>query len=71
MLLKADLHDTFFSGSALRWLPRNNFAMAEVAAISANDLGVKENYEHAPKRVTPGESIEMNGAVLKWYALSR
>jgi hypothetical protein len=43
--------------------------MAQIAAILAKDLGVKENYEHAPKRVIPGESLETNGAVLKWYAL--
>jgi hypothetical protein len=41
-----------------------------IADILENDLGVKQSYEHAPKRVTPGESIETNGAVLKWYALS-
>ena len=41
----------------------------KIAEILENDLGVKENYQHAPKWVTPGESIETNGAVLKWYAL--
>ena len=35
-----------------------------IAEILKNDLGVKESYQHAPKRVTPGESIETNGAVL-------
>jgi len=29
--------------------------MAEIGAILTSDLGVKESYEHAPKRVTPGE----------------
>jgi hypothetical protein len=43
--------------------------MGTIEAILKDDLGVKENYEHAPKRVTPGDSIETNGAVLKWYAL--
>jgi hypothetical protein len=33
------------------------------------DLGVKKSYQHAPKRVTPGDSIETSSAVLKWYAL--
>jgi hypothetical protein len=42
----------------------------QIAVILKNDLGVKESYEHAPKRVTPGESIETNGAVLKLYQLA-
>jgi hypothetical protein len=41
---------------------------ALIAKILKNELGVKESYEPAPKRVTPGELIETNGAVLKWYA---
>ena len=41
----------------------------QIADILNKDLGVKESYEHAPKWVTPGESVETNGAVLKWYAL--
>ncbi len=40
-----------------------------IADILKNDLGVAQNYQHAPKRVTPGGSIERSGAVLKWYAL--
>jgi hypothetical protein len=40
-----------------------------VAKILKNDLGVKESYQHASKRVTHGEPIETNGAALKWYAL--
>jgi hypothetical protein len=32
-----------------------------IAVILKNDLGVKESYEHAPKQMTPGESIETNG----------
>jgi hypothetical protein len=43
--------------------------MAAIEAILKNDLGVKREYRHAPKWVTPGESIETNGAVLKWYGL--
>lgn len=43
--------------------------MTAIEAILENDSGISHNYEHAPKRVTPGESIETNGAVLKWYAL--
>src|SRR5260370_38300112 len=42
----------------------------QIAASLKNDLGVKESYEHGPKRVTPVEPIETNGAVLKWYKLA-
>lgn len=35
---------------------------AQVAEILKKDLGVKESYQHAPRRVTPGDSIETNGA---------
>lgn len=44
--------------------------MTAIEAILRNDLGVKDEYRHAPKRVTPGESIETDGAVFKWYALN-
>src|SRR5207247_8988968 len=44
--------------------------MGNIVKILAKDLGVKETYQHAPKHVTPGESIETNGAVLKWYQLA-
>ena len=43
--------------------------MTAIEAILKNDLGVMDQYRHAPKRVTPGEPIETEGAVLKWYAL--
>ena len=43
--------------------------MAAIEAILKNDLGVKQDYRHAPKWVTPGESVETNGWVLKWYGL--
>jgi hypothetical protein len=33
------------------------------------DSGVDPGYRHAPKRVTPGEPLELPGAVLKWYAV--
>ena len=42
----------------------------KIAAILENDSGVKENYRHGPKKATPGEAIETNGAMLKWYALA-
>ena len=41
-----------------------------IDAILKNDLGVGQNYEHGPKRVTPGEMIETDGAALKWYQLA-
>ena len=41
-----------------------------IAEILKNDLGVGQKYEHGPKHVTSGESIETNGAVLKWYKLA-
>ena len=44
--------------------------MATIGAILESDLGVDLKYEHGPKQVTPGESIETNGAVLKWYRLA-
>ena len=44
--------------------------MATIDAILKNDLGVGQKYEHGPKLVTPGEAIETNGAVLKWYKLA-
>ena len=31
-----------------------------ISQILKNDLGVKESYKRAPKRVTPGELIETN-----------
>jgi len=40
-----------------------------IAAILKSDLGVGENYQHGPKCVTPGDSMETTGAVFKWYAV--
>src|SRR6266850_5577887 len=40
-----------------------------IAIILNTDLGIDPKYRHAPKRVTPGETIEPSGAVLKWYAV--
>jgi hypothetical protein len=42
----------------------------QISMILKNDLGVKESYQHAPKWVTAGASVETNGAVLKWYQLA-
>ena len=44
--------------------------MATIDSVLKNDLGVGRNYQHGPKRVTPGDLIETNGAVLKWYKLA-
>lgn len=40
-----------------------------LADILATDPGIKEKYQHAPKRATPGESVQTNGALFKWYGL--
>jgi len=37
--------------------------------ILREDLGIDSKYRHAPKRVTPGEMVEVAGAALKWYAI--
>jgi hypothetical protein len=43
--------------------------MSTLGSILNRDLGVKETYSHGPKRVTPGDPIELMGAILKWYRL--
>ncbi len=45
-------------------------ASENLLGILQSDLGVSPEYKHAPKRVTPGDTIETAGAVLKWYAVS-
>lgn len=42
----------------------------QISTILKNDLGVKESYEHRPKRVTPETLFQIDGAVFKWYQLS-
>ncbi|MEY2490519.1 MAG: hypothetical protein QOC70_2461 [Verrucomicrobiota bacterium] len=37
--------------------------------VLEGDLGIDPEYRHAPKCVTPGETLEPAGAVLKWYAV--
>ena len=37
--------------------------------VLLHDPGVDPGYRHHPKRVCPGEPLELPGAVLKWYAL--
>ena len=40
-----------------------------LAGILETDSGIDSGYRHAPKRVTPGEPLELPGSVLKWYGL--
>jgi hypothetical protein len=43
-----------------------------LAEILATNVGIDEGYRHYPKRVTPGEPLEVTakrGALLKWYGL--
>ena len=40
-----------------------------LSSILENDSGIGPEYRHISKRVTPGETIETPGAVLKWYAV--
>ncbi|HKH46795.1 MAG TPA: hypothetical protein VKM72_19225 [Thermoanaerobaculia bacterium] len=40
-----------------------------LAQLLESDLGVDAGYRHYPKRVTPGEPLELPGALLKWYGL--
>lgn len=41
----------------------------QLAKILQDDSGVAAHYKHTSKLVRPGNSIETNGALLKWYAL--
>jgi hypothetical protein len=43
---------------------------AHLAKILKDDPGVNGSYQHGPKRVISGDSIETYGAVLKWYQLA-
>jgi hypothetical protein len=40
-----------------------------LANILATDFGVSTEYRHAPKHVTIGETLNLSGAILKWYAV--
>ena len=40
-----------------------------LAQVLETDLSVDPGYRHVPKRVTPGEPIELPGALLKWYGV--
>jgi hypothetical protein len=44
---------------------------SRLAEIQRTDLGVKDDYRHAPKWATSAEPIRTDGAVLKWYRLFR
>jgi hypothetical protein len=41
----------------------------QVADILKADSGIDAGYRHGPKQVTPGETFQESGAVLKWYAV--
>jgi hypothetical protein len=43
--------------------------LSHLARILATDSGVDPAYRQRPKRVTPGETLELPGAILKWYGL--
>src|SRR5262245_10620487 len=40
-----------------------------LAQILENDSGIAPGYRHYGKRSTPGEPLELPGAILKWYGL--
>lgn len=40
-----------------------------LADILKSFSGIDDGYRHGPKRVTPGEPLEVAGALLKWYGL--
>ena len=40
-----------------------------LANVSKSDSGISPEYEHVPKHVIPGETLDPPGAVLKWYAV--
>jgi hypothetical protein len=46
-----------------------NLATTHLAHILETDSGVDPAYRHHPKRATPGEPLELPGALLKWYGL--
>ena len=47
-------------------MPQRN---AYLTNILQRDPGVARQYRHAPKQVTPGDLIETESTVLKWYSL--
>ena len=42
---------------------------SHLAQVLETNSGVPAEYRHGPKRVTPGEPLEIPGALLKWYGL--
>ena len=44
-------------------------ATTHLAQILETDSGVDPAYRHHPKRATPGEPLQLPGALLKWYGL--
>lgn len=44
-------------------------ATTHLTQLLETDSGVDPGYHHHPKRSTPGEPLELPGALLKWYGL--
>ena len=42
---------------------------SDLRNILINELGVDATYRHAPKYATSDETLEISGAILKWYAV--
>jgi len=42
---------------------------SDLSEILRTDSGIDPEYRHTPKHVTPGDPLEIPGAVLKWYGL--
>jgi hypothetical protein len=40
-----------------------------LSTILERDLGIDQNYKHAPKYAVPSEPLETTGLALKWYAI--
>ena len=40
---------------------------SHLARLIETNSGIDESYRHTTKRVTPGESLELPGATVKWY----
>jgi hypothetical protein len=50
-------------------IPTMAIQTSHLAEILRTDSGIDPEYRHAPKHVTPGDTLEIPGAVLKWYDL--
>ncbi len=50
--------------------PSVTLPLRSLAEILRSDFGVSEDYRYGPKWVEPRDAVEVDGAVLKWYALA-